>query len=108
MWTIPGANHYDECELYFDNVEDDLDFLDKDNGQYLGRERNYSYISQRLRRTSQSSAREDLNLNNHMVLGNLPPHPVSWSRSGQLVSLHCREENGTSLLLTSLGVGGLR
>jgi len=48
MWTMPGANHYDECELYFDNVEDDLDFLDKVNGQYLGRERNYSYKAQML------------------------------------------------------------
>ena len=46
MWSFPGARHYDECELYFDKLEDDLDYLDRDNGKYLGRERNYSYTKQ--------------------------------------------------------------
>ena len=47
MFSIPGAHHFDECELYFNKLEDDVDFLDDSNGQYLGRERNYSYVEQR-------------------------------------------------------------
>ncbi|KAL7476204.1 hypothetical protein ACHAW6_002082 [Cyclotella cf. meneghiniana] len=46
MWTIPGARHFDECELYFDTIQDDLDFLDRVSGHYLGRGRSYSYKSQ--------------------------------------------------------------
>ena len=46
MWTIPGAAHFDNCELYFDNIKDDLDFLDRDSAHYLGRDRNYSFIQQ--------------------------------------------------------------
>ena len=46
MWTIPGAAHFDNCELYFDNIKDDLDFLDRDSAHYLGRDRNYSIIQQ--------------------------------------------------------------
>ena len=46
MYTIPGALHYDECELFFDKVEDDPDFFNKNTGQYLGRDRNYSYTAQ--------------------------------------------------------------
>jgi len=46
MWTHPGAGRFDNCELYFDRVEDDLDFLDRSNGRYLGREVGYSYMKQ--------------------------------------------------------------
>lgn len=44
MWSIPGE--IDECELYFDKIEDDVDFWDDDKGIHLGRESNYSYASQ--------------------------------------------------------------
>jgi hypothetical protein len=46
LWSIPGEVD-PECELYFDRVEDDLDFWDDDNGKYLGRDRTYSYVGQR-------------------------------------------------------------
>lgn len=46
MFSIPGALHFDDCELYFDRIQDDVDFLDRDDGHYLGRDRNYSYTSQ--------------------------------------------------------------
>jgi len=46
MFSIPGALHFDECELYFDRIHDDIDFLDRDDGHYFGRDRNYSYKSQ--------------------------------------------------------------
>jgi len=46
MWSIPGAGHYDECELYFDRLEDDVDLLDRSKGVYLGRARSYSYAKQ--------------------------------------------------------------
>ena len=46
MFSIPGAYHFDECELYFDKLEDDIDFVDAAAGIYLGRERNYSYVKQ--------------------------------------------------------------
>ena len=46
MFSIPGAHHFDECELYFDKIEDDIDFVDAATGIYLGRERNYSYVKQ--------------------------------------------------------------
>jgi hypothetical protein len=46
MWSIPGARHIDECELYFNTIQDDTDFLDRENGHYLGRGRSYSYKSQ--------------------------------------------------------------
>ena len=46
MFSSPGALYFDECELYFDRVQDDLDFLDRDNGNFLGRDRNYSFIDQ--------------------------------------------------------------
>ncbi len=46
MWSVPGAKHYDHCELYFDRLEDDVDFLGRVNGLYLGRDRNYSYSQQ--------------------------------------------------------------
>eukprot|EP00804_Cyclotella_cryptica_P026256 CCRYP_019842-RA/>CCRYP_019842-RA protein AED:0.04 eAED:0.04 QI:241/1/1/1/0.75/0.6/5/196/808 len=46
MWSIPGARHFDECELYFPTIADDTDFLDRHNGHYLGRGRTYSYRSQ--------------------------------------------------------------
>ena len=46
MFTVPGATNFDQCELYFDRVQDDLDFLDRNGGHFLGRERNYSYLSQ--------------------------------------------------------------
>ncbi|KAL9187229.1 hypothetical protein ACHAXT_001332 [Thalassiosira profunda] len=36
MWSAPGANHFDNCELFFDRVEDDLDFLDRDTGRFWG------------------------------------------------------------------------
>ncbi|KAL7543139.1 hypothetical protein ACHAXR_012435 [Thalassiosira sp. AJA248-18] len=45
MWTTPGAGHNDNCELYFDRIEDDLEFLEG-NGDYWGRDRNYSYVKQ--------------------------------------------------------------
>lgn len=45
MFSIPGAHHFDECELYFDSSQEDIDFLD-DDGVYLGRDRNYSYVRQ--------------------------------------------------------------
>ena len=44
MWSTPGE--IDECELYFDRVEDDLDFWDDDKNKYLGRDRTYSYVGQ--------------------------------------------------------------
>ena len=44
LWSIPGE--IDECELYFDRVEDDLDFWDDDKSKYLGRDRTYSYVGQ--------------------------------------------------------------
>jgi len=44
MWSIPGE--IDECELFFDKVEDDIDFWDSDVGKYLGRDRQYSYVKQ--------------------------------------------------------------
>jgi len=46
MWSTPGGRHYDNCELYFDRLEDDADFLDRSNGRFLGRERNYSFTKQ--------------------------------------------------------------
>jgi len=46
MFSIPGALHYDNCELFFDRKETDVDFLDRDSGHYLGRDRNYSYTKQ--------------------------------------------------------------
>jgi len=46
MWSIPGSDHYDNCELYFDRLEDDVDFLDRNDGHYLGRDRSYSYTKQ--------------------------------------------------------------
>ena len=47
MYSIPGALYLDECELYFDDVVDDVDFSDRvDGGVYLGRKRNYSYTRQ--------------------------------------------------------------
>lgn len=46
MFSIPGALHFDDCELYFDRIQEDVDFLDRDDGHYLGRDRNYSYKSQ--------------------------------------------------------------
>ena len=46
MWSIPGGRHYDHCELYFDRLEDDADFLDRSNDRFLGRDRNYSYTKQ--------------------------------------------------------------
>lgn len=46
MFSIPGAHHFDECELYFDKFEDDIDYLDDVTGIYLGRDRNYSYVKQ--------------------------------------------------------------
>jgi hypothetical protein len=46
MFSIPGALHFDECELYFDSIHDDVDFLDRDSGYYLGRDRKYSYARQ--------------------------------------------------------------
>ena len=46
MFSIPGALHYDDCELYFDRIEDDVDFSDRNDGHYLGRDRNYSYTRQ--------------------------------------------------------------
>ena len=36
----------DECELYFNEIEQDLDFLDRENGKYVGRARGYSYVNQ--------------------------------------------------------------
>ena len=44
MWSIPGE--IDECELFFDKIEDDIDFWDGDRGKYLGRDRKYSYQAQ--------------------------------------------------------------
>lgn len=46
MFTVPGAFYFDECELYFDRVRDDVDFSDRDSGYFLGRDRNYSYVGQ--------------------------------------------------------------
>jgi len=46
MFTFPGALHFDECELYFNEIEQDLDFLDRENGKYVGRARGYSYVNQ--------------------------------------------------------------
>lgn len=46
MYSIPGASYLDECELYFDHVKDDVDYADRYDGAYLGRERNYSYTRQ--------------------------------------------------------------
>jgi hypothetical protein len=46
MFSIPGAHHFDECELYFNKLEDDIDYLDDATNIYLGRERNYSYVKQ--------------------------------------------------------------
>ena len=46
MWSIPGARHYDNCELYFDSVDDDEDYLDRRHGHYLGRGVGYSYKKQ--------------------------------------------------------------
>lgn len=46
MWSIPGARHFDDCELYFTSIEEDADFLDRENGHYLGRGRAYSYKEQ--------------------------------------------------------------
>lgn len=44
MWSVPGE--IDECELYFDRIEEDLDFWDSDLGKHLGRDRAYSYVQQ--------------------------------------------------------------
>jgi hypothetical protein len=46
MFSIPGALHFDHCELYFNRVDDDVDFLDRKDGLYLGRDRKYSYTRQ--------------------------------------------------------------
>lgn len=46
MFSFPGRLKLDHCKLYFDRVEDDVDFLDRSNGYYLGRYRNYSYTKQ--------------------------------------------------------------
>lgn len=46
MFSIPGAKYFDECELYFDRIEDDVDFLDRDSGDFLGRDRKYSFVGQ--------------------------------------------------------------
>ena len=46
MFSFPGRLKLDHCELYFDQVADDVDFLDRDSGLYLGRYRNYSYVKQ--------------------------------------------------------------
>ncbi len=46
MFSAPGARYFDECELYFDRVDDDVDFLDRDNGSFLGRDRKYSFVGQ--------------------------------------------------------------
>lgn len=46
MFSFPGRLKLDHCELYFDYVADDVDFLDRDSGLYLGRYRNYSYVKQ--------------------------------------------------------------
>jgi hypothetical protein len=46
MFSAPGAKYFDECELYFDRVDDDVDFLDRDSGSFLGRDRKYSFVGQ--------------------------------------------------------------
>lgn len=47
MFSVPGALHFDECELYFTRRADDVDFLDRDDRTlYLGRENSYSYTKQ--------------------------------------------------------------
>ena len=48
MWSTPGAMRLDDCELYFESMEDDLDYYDMANGSYVGRERLYSYLNQSL------------------------------------------------------------
>jgi hypothetical protein len=48
MWSSRGALKFDECELYFDTVEEDLDYFDLDARKYIGREPNYSYLAQQL------------------------------------------------------------
>ncbi|EJK50197.1 hypothetical protein THAOC_30861, partial [Thalassiosira oceanica] len=45
-WTTPGSRHYDNCQLFFDRVEDDLDFADGRTGHYLGRGRSYTFTKQ--------------------------------------------------------------
>lgn len=46
MFSAPGAANFDSCELYFDRIQDDLDFIERESGRFLGRERNYSYTRQ--------------------------------------------------------------
>lgn len=45
-WTTPGSRHFDNCQLYFDRVEDDVDFLDRRTDRYLGRGRSYTFTKQ--------------------------------------------------------------
>ena len=46
MFSIPGALRFDECELYFEKRVDDMDYIDRDSGRLLGRNRSYSYTTQ--------------------------------------------------------------
>ena len=46
-WTTPGSRHFDNCQLYFDRVEDDVDFADRRTGHYLGRGRSYTFTKQK-------------------------------------------------------------
>ncbi len=78
MWSIPGE--IDECELYFDRIEDDLDFWDSDLGKHLGRDRAYSYVRQNVaefpiwrRRRLDRNDRRELAMNRGEV--NLPNWP---------------------------------
>ncbi len=39
MFSIPGALHFNHWELHFNKIEDDVDFLDRNDDRYLGRDR---------------------------------------------------------------------
>ncbi|KAK1732606.1 hypothetical protein QTG54_016667 [Skeletonema marinoi] len=78
MWSIPGE--IDECELYFDRIEDDIVFWDSDEGKHLGRDRTYSYAQQKVsdfpvarRRLRRRNDRRKLAMNRNEI--NLPTWP---------------------------------
>lgn len=71
LWSIPGE--IDECELYFEKADDDVDFWDSNAGKYIGRHRDYSYVHQNLsdfpvtRRRLGQSHRRKLSVNRSEV-----------------------------------------
>lgn len=77
MWSTPGAARLDDCELYFDSVEDDLDYYDTVNGMgYIGRERLYSYVNQTILDYPLSVRSEFVNdaISHKGFPGGQPPH----------------------------------